>query len=211
LSDTGRDARSFDEVFDTQTAFRALLMAMARPGRIEWLPWPVTEVPAGLSEAYALTLMTLLDHEVSFCLAGTGDSGGEVEKWVVMRTGCKPAAPEEADFILVLEGDSKRCLSRAKQGTPEFPDRGATAVYQVAGLRSGQTSGTESGMTVRLMGPGVDGSRCITVYGLGSGEMDDIRSTRRDYPVGVDVILVSRQGEVACLPRSTLVTFLDEA
>jgi len=127
-----------------------------------------------------LVLATLVDHEVR--LAEVGDP-----QWT------------DADFVLVRGGDSGGALDGARRGTQLDPAQGATAIYEVDAVGDGP-------LALTLTGPGV-GPRPRTLYlsGLAGSEVEAIRRTRAEYPLGVDVIFVDRTGRCAALPRSTTV------
>ena len=179
--------RAFDAVFDAQRVFRCVLQATAAPGRLFTLP-PTGTVPW---EAVALTL---LDHEVAFCVVGAGDAG--VGDRLATDTGSREVPVREADFAFVLGRSGGEVLELGR-GTLERPEAGATAVYAVDRLSN---SGP---LALRLSGPGVPGERTLGVEGLPVGEVEGIQEARADYPLGVDVYLVDGAGQVAGLPRST--------
>ena len=62
---------------------------------------------------------------------------------------------------------------------------------------------TEGTMILELAGPGIQKSRAISVLGLDKGEIELIRATRRNYPLGIDIYLVDAAGRCAGLPRTT--------
>lgn len=180
--------RAFDAVHDAQHAYRCLLQATASPGKLFGLP------SAGAALAAEVALLALLDGEVSFSAFGPGARGAEER--IVRETGARAARIPEADFVLILGGDSSGLLGDLKRGTLEAPEGGATAVYAVESLSGGP-------LTLGLSGPGVLGRRTLRVEGLRHKEAEEIRASRASYPLGVDVYLVDDAGLVAGLPRST--------
>jgi alpha-D-ribose 1-methylphosphonate 5-triphosphate synthase subunit PhnH len=139
-------------------------------------PGTVHNVQPGLP----LVLATLVDHEVR--LAEVGDP-----HW------------DAADFVLVRGGDSGGELARVRQGTLLDPALGATAIYEIAAVGSGPVA-------LALSGPGVGpgpAPRTLRLVGVSGREVALWRSTRADFPRGVDVILVDGAGRCAALPRST--------
>lgn len=181
--------RAYDPIFDSQRSFRALLLATARPGEICHLP------EVGDAQAHELALMALLDHEVSFAVVGEGAQ--DAQDVLLLLTESRTAPLSEADFVLVLGGDSRGGLSELKRGTLEEPEVGAAAVYAV-----GEISDLAP-LVLRLSGPGVPGERTVGIKGLANAEVEAIQEARAHYPLGVDVYLVSREGSVLGLPRST--------
>jgi alpha-D-ribose 1-methylphosphonate 5-triphosphate synthase subunit PhnH len=86
----------------SQRAFRRLLQAMSRPGRVYVLP-PAAD--NGRWGPLLALLESLLDHEVRFAVVG--DGGPEsLQAAIWGRTRSRVAAPHEADFLIVAGGDS---------------------------------------------------------------------------------------------------------
>jgi len=187
---------AFDVTFDSQIIFRSLLDAMARPGSIVVLPDININLPV-MNQYPLLLLMTLLDHEVSFCVSGHDDANVNVNRQAVAEylrsnTGSKESALRDADFILVCEGSSHGLIRRAKQGTLEYPDESATVVYDVGSIGDSGSEGDgshEGDMLAELSGPGIAGKCIIAISGMEQAEIEDVLS--------------DRNGNIACIPRST--------
>ncbi len=176
--------------------FRLLMQAMAHPGSICQL-----ETRALLHEFPALAVAEcLMDHEVSFSLAGQGLSD-RLHAAIRDTTGARPAAMAEADFVFIFGPGSQGAIERAKRGTPAFPDRGATLIYSLA---SKAEMGTEH-LRVRLSGPGIAERNGIApqMRGLDLEELRLIKRINSDYPLGADAFFVGPQGQLMSLPRST--------
>lgn len=176
--------------------FRMLLQAMSRPGRLFHLdvrplfyPFPAMAIAE-----------CLLDHEVSFNVAGQGASK-ECFSLIMETTGAQPAALEAADFLFLFGTGSDEALQQAKRGTPAYPDESATLVYSVD---SGPTPDNDR-LRIRLKGPGIAAPDGIApeMSGLDLDVLHQLRRINLDYPQGVDAIFVQPTGELICLPRST--------
>lgn len=178
---------TFDPVFDSQRVFRCVLQATAHPGKLFALP-PTGAVPW---EALALAL---LDHEVTYCVAGAESREGGDR--VARLTGSRISPLPDAD-LAVFPGDSGGNVLDLGRGTLERPEAGATAIYAVDHLSNAGP------LTLKLSGPGVPGERTLGVDGLSAEEAAAIRASRAGYPLGVDVYLVDGAGQLAGLPRST--------
>lgn len=201
-------ALGVDPVSDTRVTFRALVNAMARPGRIE-------SVPA--SPADHAVMATLVDHEVTL------HSGDEDLRETLSNAGrYEPAPLEDADVVHVQNPTDGR-VAEAKQGTLKEPSDGATAVYRVdelieasnrdpknrdAGSRSddvdGDSSLSDDTVALRVSGPGVPGRRTFQVAGVPAEEIGPIANINEEFPRGVDVVFAAGN-RIAALPRSVAV------
>jgi alpha-D-ribose 1-methylphosphonate 5-triphosphate synthase subunit PhnH len=172
-----------DPVLDAQAAFRAVLEAMSRPGRVQAI-LPPPELPSGLSPAAAAMLLTLVDAATPLRLA----AGAEAEAWVRFHCGC-PLLRDGAAFVL----DPAASLLDLDAGTDEEPERGATLILDVAAL--------EEGAGWRLTGPGIQHEHRLRVIGAPPGFVADWARNRARFPRGVDAILCAGT-RIAALPRS---------
>jgi alpha-D-ribose 1-methylphosphonate 5-triphosphate synthase subunit PhnH len=184
-----------DPVLDSQRIFRALLDAMANPGRIVELPGPESGMPP-VHAAAAAVCLALLDLDTSVWLDERAARGGMAE-FVRFHCGCQiVAAPEQARFALVLDTDAMPALARFDAGTDEFPDRSATVIVQTRGFSAG------SGR--RLTGAGIAGEARLDVSGLTAAFWRALDANHALFPRGVDVLLTDGARLVA-LPRTTKV------
>ena len=162
---------------------------MSRPGKIYGLP----EV-SPVAPVFQL-LDAIIDNEVR--VACLGQSGQEFDAFLARHTGCCICRPEQADFVVVSGGNSNGMITRAQRGSLEYPHEGATFIYLIENLFPG--------CTVTLSGPGISAAISLGIDGLALGELALIRETNREYPLGVDVILLDSKGRCACIPRSTTI------
>lgn len=183
-----------DPVRDAQAAFRALLDAMARPGTIATLPEPAEPPPAPLAAAAATVALALCDADTPIWL-DAGLAAGGVPAWLRFHCGAAIVA-EAGAAAFVFAGVAPPEMGRLDQGSDLFPDRSATLVVAIAALGTGAL--------LRLSGPGIEGAASVRLDGLPQGFVGQRAANRRQYPRGVDCILVSGN-QVLCLPRSTIV------
>lgn len=177
-----------------QHAFRELLDAMARPGTIHTAASAEEDGrPAGVT-----LLEALLDHEVSFAVV---PPNAEVEGLVLRLTGSYLAGTRIADYILA-EGDGiVAALEEASEGKPEYPDWGATVLAVVNTISAGPGQGAR----LDLRGPGIQDTRSVWVDGFSADARATFAARNREVPLGVDVVLVARDGTFTCLPRYTVI------
>ncbi|MDJ1008856.1 MAG: phosphonate C-P lyase system protein PhnH [Paracoccaceae bacterium] len=175
-----------DPAREAAAAFRGLLGAMARPGRIE--PCGGAVPPAPMSIAAGSALLVLCDPDTPLHLAGPFDTA-ELGDWVAFHTGAPLASASECRFA-VGPWEALQPLDRFAMGTPEYPDRSATLIVEMADLAA---------HGARLTGPGIE-----TEAFLSLPEIAAFETNRRAFPRGLDFIL-TKGCHVAALPRTTKV------
>ena len=183
----------------SQQTFRAVLDSMARPAKVNRLP--VAGPRGGAWDGILSVAECLLDHEVSYWVS-PGLEGG-VEPELGRATRSRKAALGEARFLLARGTEAARCIAAASIGSIEYPDEGATLLVACDSLSQGPVQ-------LRLSGPGVPGFRCLNVAGAPAGVFRALTERNRDFPLGVDLALVSTDCAVACLPRSCSIEIVTE-
>lgn len=195
--------------------FRQLLDALARPGTLTTLEDPAAydlvdeAVAAAIADArvnkFALwALASLIDGEQTFTLHGAEGwltSDHALVSWLISRTGATLATPHKAAMALFAEGSGVGRLSELSPGTLLEPELGATAFLCVESITN-----DEGDLRLELHGPGIAESALVGVTGLRAGDLDAIKATRRELPLGVDVFLIDRAGHCLGLPRTTRIS-----
>lgn len=190
-------AAGFDDpVQQSQQAFRALLDAMARPGRVTTVETEVGH-PEGLAPALAAALLTLADLDTPLWL-GAGFDSETMKTWLRFHSGAPLAAkPDQATFVL-LDAAQMSALETFSFGTDEAPERGATLLVQVSSLAG------PSAMTWR--GPGIKESIAMPFCGLDRAVWQQRAALSLEFPRGLDLYLGCGR-ELVALPRSTAISF----
>lgn len=179
-----------DPVLDAQAAFRAVLEAMSRPGRVLRAGSGLNP-PAPLNQAAAAVLLTLADADTPLWL----DAGADAEAWLRFHCGA-PVVAEAGAATFALATGAPPALAALDQGTEEEPQRGATLVMQVAAL--------EDGEGWRLTGPGIEREHRLRVTGAPEGFLAAWAANRTAFPCGVDVVLCAGD-RLAALPRTVMI------
>ena len=177
-----------DAPVDAARAFRALLEAMARPGRVQ--PISGATPPAPLSPAAGTALLTLTDSTTPLYLAPSHDTPA-LRDWIAFHCAAPLCAPQEAVFALGRWEDLP--LDRFPLGTPEYPDRAVTLIVEVAALTP---------VNARLSGPGI-----ATVQEARLPEIAAFAANHTRFPLGFDCYFCAG-AEIAALPRSSHVEAL---
>jgi len=191
--------QTYGEYLITQKTFRALLQAMSHPGRVYNIGDFISDSPIRLftHSPLMLVLQTLLDHEVGFCVIGTGKE--YLETTISELTRCPVKDISDADFIIVSDGESNGEILKAKRGSLEYPDTGATVIYVVEFLND-----RDNGKPIALLkGPGIRNDIAPVIHGLGQNELFHIKGINSEFPLGIDCIFIDGANRIMCIPRST--------
>jgi alpha-D-ribose 1-methylphosphonate 5-triphosphate synthase subunit PhnH len=183
-----------DPVQGSQQTFRAVLDAMAHPGRIVTTDNTLSP-PRPLNLASAAVCLTLLDFETTLWTDLKSDAKGT--GWLSFHCGCSIVRDlSEAVFALITHSDAMPTLNKCKTGNDESPEFSTTLIIQAGGLSS--TDG------VRLTGPGIKTFSTLKVENLTKRFWQDRQSQFDMFPLGVDIIF-TYENTLAALPRTTKV------
>lgn len=189
-----------------QQAFRALLEAMSRPGRIQALPAALLAgiEPPGLPRGLTALLLTLLDAETSLWLdvALAGEHGLD---YLRFHTGVRTqdGARDAAFAVCAADRVLPAVWAELDAGTDEVPQSGATLLIEVPSL---QSDGTAPSVTpLQLRGPGIESEQTLAVGGLDAAFWRARAALECEYPRGIDLILCCGD-TLAAIPRTTRVT-----
>ncbi|MEM6488745.1 MAG: phosphonate C-P lyase system protein PhnH, partial [Pseudomonadota bacterium] len=148
--------------------------------------------PAGVSPAAAALVLLMADPDTPIWLDAPAEAA---LPWILFHTGApRVAAPGEAALALG-RWDALMPLDAWAQGTPEYPDRSATLIVEVAALTGGPA--------LALSGPGIRDSQAISPL-LPAGAAAALAANAARFPLGVDLFLAAG-AQVMGLPRSTRV------
>lgn len=180
-----------DPVMQSQTAFRALMDALANPGTVQALALELAP-PAPLSPELGAIALTLCDHDTPVWLDPTLRTDAVIS-WLRFHTGVPITSdPVEARFALICDPEFR--LADFAQGTDLYPDRSTTLAVALPAL--------DGWTTLELTGPGIAGSTTIEPRGLPDDFLDRWAENRAQFPCGVDLLLVA-DGQLIGLPRTT--------
>jgi len=186
-----------DPVHDTQTVFRTLLDALARPGTIGVIQTrlPAAKVCAARAGLAAFAaLLTLADYATPVWLA---QPDAALAAALRFHAGAPLAeAPREAAFAYVHEAAALPPLDAFASGTPESPEQSATVFVRVDALSGGAPRS--------LRGPGIETTRSIAPVGLPERFWRERAVLAPHFPCGIDFYLVCGASLIG-LPRTTLV------
>ncbi len=181
-----------DPVADAQAAFRAVLDAMARPGRLANFAAP-TELPPGLCRAAAALALTLADMDTPVWLSPACAPAAD---WLRFHCSARVAAsPAGARFAFATAAECPP-LAGFDLGTNEYPDQSTTLVLEVPSLAHRGA--------LALRGPGIETVEHVGIAGLQSGFWGQRDMLHELFPRGLDIVFVAGDSALA-LPRTTRV------
>lgn len=191
---------AIDLVHDTQEVFRTILYCMSRPGTIK----NIEEIgrPIGQHEycqhSIFVTAITLLDAEVHFHIVGeNADAIGEL---LSSFTFSKAAEIHEADYIFIMKDAQQPLINdvfqKAKKGTLTNPEQSATILIE--------TDKLSNGSHLTLVGPGIEHTENVEIDASEHWVAERVEANK-EYPLGVDMILIDKHSNMMSLPRTTVI------
>ena len=184
-------------VMASQSVFRRVMNALARPGSIHALTETV-DAPARLMSASASVALTLFDHDTPIWLDEHFAADPALAKWLRFQTSAPLTDdPSRAAFALIASGGSLPDFETFACGTLEYPDRSTTLIVQVDTLSGGKNR--------ILRGPGILDHSSMRAGSLPPDFVSRMQFNRAQFPLGVDLLLVCGT-ELIALPRSTHVS-----
>lgn len=179
-----------DPVHDAQASFRAVLDAMAHPGRIVTMP---ARLPSSLplGTAAVAVALSLCDGDTPVWLDAAAAGAAS---YLTFHCGAPLAAtPGEASFAFVAGLAALPPLDSFALGSDEYPERSATLVIEVESLADGDG--------VRLRGPGVRSETLLAVAGLPARFWAERGALAELFPRGLDMVFACGD-RLAAVPRS---------
>ncbi len=174
-----------DPATEAQAGFRAILDAMAYPGRIRRAGNGLNP-PAPLAPATAAVLLTLIDTETRLFIC---PEAAPALDWIIFHCGAASARLHDADFVLAMTLPD---LAALQAGNDEEPETGALVILQISSLTDGPP--------LRLEGPGLAAPTRFCPA-LPEDFAEIWQRNHQRFPRGVDLILCAGN-ELAALPRS---------
>lgn len=182
-----------DAVLSAQSAFRAVLDAMSRPGTTPAMSSDAG-VPDGLSPSTATLALTLFDHDTPIWRDAALNSEA-IAQWLRFHTGAPLTGdPAQAAFALIGDVGSFSDISRFSKGTSDYPDRSTTLIFQVETL----TTGT----SLVLSGPGIKDTAELAPAPLPPDFIAMCAANHALFPRGCDFLFCAGE-HIAALPRTT--------
>jgi alpha-D-ribose 1-methylphosphonate 5-triphosphate synthase subunit PhnH len=180
------ELQAFDPMSQQKT-FRLLMQAFSYPGRVVSLCHLNQSQEACSDNVITGVLATLIDNAVRFY-----DATGKLKASTLQKLELQISAANKAQFILA-EGKQVPDFT-PHLGSLEEPEFGATVIVQVEDFQKGASPW-------QLQGPGIATQQTLHVQGLHPEWLKQRSEWNCGFPMGVDVLLVSKNAIVA-LPRT---------
>lgn len=188
---------------ESQRVFRALLDALAHPGRSYELPADIR----GRAPMAVVPLLALADLEVTVAVEPDPDGWAAA---LTLATGAPARSLTDAEWIAFLEPPGADVLATLDRGSAYAPERGTRIVIAAGSLTAPGESEASGGATVvRLTGPGVDGHATFAVDGIDGDMFGALARINAEFPAGIDTWLVTDDGTVVAIPRSSTIDVRD--
>jgi alpha-D-ribose 1-methylphosphonate 5-triphosphate synthase subunit PhnH len=177
---------------DSQQVFRAVLEALARPGT----PMALPHRPLEMLAAAVVPVFALADLTTGVCVL---ENAGDPWAAAVSTGTSAPTWPAEMARLVAsvrpVSDDEVRGFTR---GSAAAPEHAALVALGVRDVHGGPRRWT-------LSGPGVRGTAAVAPQGLPAGFVAARAEAVDAYPAGIDVLLVTDDGRVVGLPRTTAI------
>ncbi len=185
------------------TVFRTLLDALARPGTVlAGLALLGGAVPPALVPALALA-------DVDLRVAVVGDDAAVWSEVLRAVTGARPSSLATASIIVALRELTPSEVLVVECGDAMHPELSCRLILACRSLHEGSDVDAPHGATsLRLTGPGIPDSRVLHLSGIDHELFETLVTANRAFPAGIDTHLVDDAGQVAGLPRSTMIEIL---
>jgi len=200
------NTNNFNIIYDTQLVFRKLLDSMARPGKINSVEKIIKKINTNYEFSTSLIAIafTLLDESVKFTVISKEKD--EIERYIKWNTGSTISDINVAEFIFIddnlEDGDIEKLMYQTKPGTFLEPEMSTTIILSVKRIQFDIENNTE-GVYINLKGPGIDGINYCFIKGISKKWIEIRNDLNREFPIGIDMILCDRLGNIIGLPRTT--------
>lgn len=192
----------FDPVHDTQNIFRMLVHAFSRPGTHVDIQQFCSSVqpPADFPKVLMGIAFTLLDQETTFYVESE-QAVQPVKDYIHWETFSEVKSREAADYHFIesmKEQEIIPYMNQLKTGTLNQPHQSATVFLLVDGLEE-----NERAIAYNLTGPGIQSECTLAIEGLDPKWMESREELTNEYPLGIDLCFITRDGKMAAVPRTT--------
>ncbi len=194
----------FDYIHDVQKIYRKLLDSMSKPGKINNIKEETDKIELhceGLSKGVMGLAHTLLNLESTFYIKDKLK-----QNYIKLHTLSKIKNISKSEFIFVEKENYTNIeliniMDECEIGDLENPHLGATLIIEVSNI--------ENDGNLLFRGPGIKTKNSFRVKDLDVEFFQKREEINMDFPLGIDIILVDKLGNIGCIPRTTKVEVND--
>ena len=194
-------ANSRLDITAAQHVFRVLLETAAHPGRISrFRIAPTLPVPPVMLPALALA-------DVDTGIAAIGRTSVDWGRVIAGATDARVVATVDAAIVVAPVGIEPAEVLTLRRGHALRPEDGARLCLSCDELDLDGFTGPDV-VVLTLRGPGIDDQQLLSVRGLSARVIAALIEANSAFPAGIDTHLITAEGRVATLPRSTQISVL---
>ncbi|HBH11992.1 MAG TPA: phosphonate C-P lyase system protein PhnH [Clostridiales bacterium] len=188
-----------DLVHDIAESYRKIVDAFSRPGEIMSIEKNAekNDIDSSFYDSTIILVYMFLDAEVNYSLVEPEpkDSTDLISK----LTYSNEAKLDNADYIFISlnaqEKDKAEALIKSKVGSLKDPHKSATLIFEIDNF--------DKGNCYEISGPGILGKNKIYVDLFKN--WDVLRNEKtKEFPLGIDIILVDKFHNIMVIPRTTI-------
>jgi len=195
----------------SQQVFHATMRAFARPGTVHRLPEASVPAPVPAVVTPLLALADIMTPIAGIAAGGPDTPDTEIAAAIAVAArlvNTRVVGQADARFALAFaEPDDLSTLNRGSHWSPEAGAMLFQRVTAIETVTDALSTGAPSTPVWRLTGPGVKPSEpvLLRVAGLSDRFVAERAERVSDYPSGIDVLLVTDEGELVGLSRTTVI------
>lgn len=178
------------KIHQTQQHYRTLIDIFSYPGKIA----KSAEKPnnySTVSDGVLMTVMTLFDNEVTFHTTFKSDG----QEFITLTGARMVEEAGDADYVVIKEKDlNSSIFEKASVGTLPSPEHSASLIIEVESFHQGNF--------YKMTGPGIKDEVIIQVS-LDEKWIHHRNEKCKEYPLGIDLILIDDQNNMMSIPRTT--------
>lgn len=189
------------QTIEIAKCYRSLVEANSFPGEIKRFDTNIDEsFPAtSMYSSTNILCLMLLDTEVTYKIVGENDYEENKKNKIIKEL---TYSVEEdicnADYVIVSKEVDKykilEIISELKKGTLVDPHTSATLIIEVSSLYEGDR--------FICSGPGIEKEKEILIK-KGYGWYLERNNKNKEFPLGIDIILVDKDKNILAIPRTT--------
>lgn len=190
---------------ESQATFDVIMRTLSEPGTVRRLP---ASLESRSVPAIGWLGLALADVGVNVAAnrAAILNSQPPLTDSIAEATGATITDLDDG-WIVLLDQPTVADIARLERGSASTPESGARVAIAADELSSSHIAGS---VTISLAGPGIPTHRTLSIRGVSHDVLASLGRSTGDFPAGIDAWLFTPDGHVAAIPRSTVVSTIQE-